>query len=231
MNTTNNNRSLVLLPNIWEILNMVANEKSKDEAFDLLTILVNYMTKDEEPPQNLPLEIRLFFKTIQPLLDSMKAKYDSSVTNGKKGGRPPKAKPMADKPKEVVQTASTDTESEVQVMVHPNKENEYFARLEKVGFLQEMANHFQVTANLVKSFFDRFQKECTYKGKIHESFEDCQGHFYNWLARQNINDVGTGANNINDRQKRDLVWAEYARQRLSANPNETDTLPQVLQDM
>ena len=231
MNATNNKRSLVLYGNIVEVWRMIRKQKSGDEACDFLELLISYATEDKEPPQDLPFEINLAFTSLRPLLDSMKAKFTACVENGKRGGRPPKAKPMADRPKEVVQTASTDTESEVQVMVHPNKESEYFASLETNGFLQEMANHFQVTANLVKSFFDRFQKECTYKGKVHESFEDCKGHFYNWLAKQNISDIGTGANNIQDRQKRDLVWADYAKKRLSEQPNETDNLPKALQGL
>lgn len=77
--------------------NAIKKMRSNDEKAELIEAICKYEFEGEIPEMSYVCEVA--FEVIKPSLDSAASRYDASVENGKKGGRPPKNKNL-EKPNE-----------------------------------------------------------------------------------------------------------------------------------
>lgn len=80
------NKGFIVLPSYYEAVMMFEDEKLRLEAWDTL---MSYGVTGVLP-DNLNPMVKMLMISLKPTIDNTKKRYQASVENGKKGGRPPK---------------------------------------------------------------------------------------------------------------------------------------------
>lgn len=204
--------NLIVSPPVMDILESVAI-KDKGEAWECIETLYYYV-RDGKEPDPTDFVKNIVFKSLKAMLDTGKARYEKCITNGKKGGRPPKE-----------QTYKQEYTPEVITPEETTQESTNEHQRQVLQYLQDVATSTGLTPERLNYYKEKFDAHCRASNKTHKYFDDWKQHFYAWLNKA----PRTPEEKREDEKvKRETSWKEYATQRLQDEPEE---MPDGLKDL
>lgn len=191
--------NLIISEQVLNVLDSVAIT-NEAEAWQCVKMLYYYIREGKTPDKKDVIK-NIVFHALKNMLDEGKTRYEKCITNGKKGGRPPKEQ--------------TTPEVITQEVTNPEQITQY---------LQDVSKATNLTPERLNYYKGRFDAHCRASNKMHKNFDDWKKHFYAWLnkiPREKESD---------EKVRRKTAWQEYATQRLQ-DRNNTEDLPDVLKDL
>lgn len=191
--------NLIISEQVLNVLDSVAIT-NEAEAWQCVKMLYYYIREGKTPDKKDVIK-NIVFHALKNMLDEGKTRYEKCITNGKKGGRPPKEQ--------------TTPEVITQEVTNPEQITQY---------LQDVSKATNLTPERLNYYKGRFDAHCRASNKMHKNFDDWKKHFYAWLnkiPREKESD---------EKVRRETAWQEYATQRLQ-DRNNTEDLPDVLKDL
>ena len=206
--------NLIISEQVLNVLDSVAIT-NEAEAWQCVKMLYYYVREGKTPDQKDVIK-NIVFHALKNMLDEGKTRYAKCITNGKKGGRPPKEQttPEVITPEVITQEVTTQ-EVTTQEVTNPEQITQY---------LQDVSKATNLTIERLNYYKGRFDAHCRASNKMHKNFDDWKKHFYAWLNKI------PREKEIDEKVRRETAWQEYATQRLQ-DRNNTEDLPDVLKDL
>lgn len=178
-NQSNDINGVVVLRSYYEAL----VELQKEDQHEILMAIMKYGFDGASPTFSQPL-LKAVWKLIEPTLERSIARYQSSVENGKKGGRPRKTQAAPQNDNKTVEEAGAKSTSETDdadtptLGIFPEQENEFTRMFEKDD-PQTIGYSFEVMMQLTEGEEDlRKTAEGVFGNKKPDSGYLSQSYFY-----------------------------------------------------